>query len=150
MPRSISIQRRIHLMFFLQVNGKLVGGPIHLAIIAIYKQFYIENSGGKMSLSKRMISLKERWGPVWEMTPTVLGCTWIVDGVTHAFNHKSLDLHPLPFVNFNPTDPYSLIMVMVCLCPSYLYLLTLFSVGLCGSRGVVHAQTTYPYYHHPC
>lgn len=120
-------------MFFLQVNGKLVGGPIHLAIISVYKQFYIENSGGKMSLSKRMISLKERWGPVWDLTPSVLGYTWIVDGITQAFNHKSLDFHRLPFVNFNPTDPYSLIMVMVrflvllsfiCIC----HLLMLLSV----------------------
>lgn len=93
-----------------------------MAIISIYKQFYMENSGGKISISNRMISLKERWEPVWDTTPALLDCTWVINGVTQPFNHKSLDLHRLPFVNFNPTDPYSLIMVLVCFLsyPSFL------------------------------
>lgn len=60
-----------------------------------------------------MKSLRDRWGAVWE-TQGVPGYTWVIDGVRREFNHKSLDYGRLPFLDYNPTDPYSLILVMVC------------------------------------
>lgn len=84
-----------------------------MIVILLYKQFFIQNLDGAKSIHNRMKSLKKRWEPVWEVSQGVPGFTWVVNGISQTFNHKSLDFHRLPFVDYNPTDPYSLIMSMV-------------------------------------
>lgn len=116
----------------------------------MYRLFYVKNLHGKKSISKQMISLKEEWAPVWE-TAGVSGFTWVIDGQQQTFNHKSLDLHRLPFVDYNPPEPYSLIMSMVrCffgLSFGFLQYL-LITVGMHHWGGTVHAPKTAQKYYH--
>lgn len=60
----------------------------------------------------RVRNLREQWVPVWN-SPGVLGYSWYVNGEKVPFNHHSLNVHNLPFLNYNPLEALGVILAAV-------------------------------------